>query len=127
MNRLPVLQVGQEWSYRTRPREPESTLVIGRIEHGPGGRVVHISVRGLRMASAVAADGIGREIDHLAITEEALRSSIVELRGVVEIGDGFEEGYLEWFTATDGKGRPFWVPVADVVEIAEGVANGPAA
>ena len=126
MDRPLNLQVGQEWSYLTRPHEHRSTLIIGRIDESSIGSVFHISVRGLRLADSRGL-GEGTKIDHVPISEQALRDSLVAFQGFVEITGEFEDGYLEWFASTNGRGQPFPISVAEVVAVAESVVNGSAA
>ncbi|MGH9896886.1 MAG: hypothetical protein ACREA0_33785, partial [bacterium] len=96
-------QAGQRWSYKTRPQEPESTLIIGRVENDPKlGSVVHVSVIGLRLKNPRAEGGFGDVAAHLPISPKALRDSVI-----ARVGDGapaadFERGYAMWREARGG-------------------------
>jgi hypothetical protein len=119
-------RVGQVWSYRTRPQEPESTLTVVKVESHPKlGTIVHISLQGLRMKSPRAPDGYAETISHLPMSAEALDKSVVKLLRENAPLPEFQEGYKEWRRGFDaGKAGFFTIPVAEAVGIAETSLNG---
>ena len=119
----PEFEVGQVWHYRTRTVEPESTLVIGRIEPGSRGNTIHLSVRDLRIANPNAAGGIAETIAHLALDEESLSRSVTELTGRGTPDEQFESGYAEWLEGTEGEGA-FSITVAEAVATVEALLSG---
>lgn len=119
------LRVGQEWSYQTRPRESSSTLIILKIEADrAAGRIVHISVRGLRLKNPRVKGGLSARVPHMPFAEDALRKSLVKLvRDSVTVPP-FERAYSEWRRAYEGgKIGPFTVPIGEAVELMEKALN----
>ena len=89
-------KAGQHWSYDTRPQDPESTLVIGRVEDLPKlGTVVHISVVDVNIAQPGSID-----VGHAPAKPAAQ----------------FEDGYKAWLEA---KGGVFTISVREGVEFVE--------
>jgi len=110
-------QVGQRWSYRTRPQEPESTLIIGRVENDPKlGSVIHVSVIGLRLKNPRAEGGFGNVAAHLPISPKALRDSVIARVGDAVPDADFERGYAMW---RDAGGGVFTVSVREAVQFVE--------
>ncbi len=65
--------VGEQWTYRTRPGEGDSTLTIGKVETTPKlGVIVHISLAGLRIKNAHAPMGYSDTIAHMPFAVAAL-------------------------------------------------------
>ena len=112
-------RVGQEWNYKTRPTEKSSTLTILKIEEYPEtGKVIHISVSGLKMKNPASPTGYAENLSHLPISEEALDKSVTTLKN--ETGkkpDSLEmDGYSYWKRAFDkGDAGIFTIPVSEIV------------
>ena len=105
--------VGQEWSYRTRADEPDSRVIILRIDEASfGKRIVHVAVVGLRWKHSAAKDPAGEEwrMSHAPFAEDALRKSVRELkatRAAAQLPD-FAESYSKWEKIGPVGKRPCW-------------------
>jgi hypothetical protein len=119
-------QVGQVWSYRTRPQEPQATLTVVKVESHPKlGTIVHISLEGLQMKHPQAPGGYSNTLSHLPMAVEALDRSVVKLLHEKAPLPDFQEGYSEWRSAFDaGEAGIFTVTVAEAVGFAETAMNG---
>jgi hypothetical protein len=87
--------------------------------------LVHVSVTNLRISNPHAEGGSAEQIAHLALTDAALRKSVVRLKGKASPLKDFESGYREWFDGTGGEGA-FDIPLAEVVATVEGLLLGTA-
>ncbi|MDR3025892.1 hypothetical protein [Chryseobacterium sp.] len=111
--------VGQEWNYKTRPTEKNSTLTILKIEEYPEtGKVIHISISGLKIKDTTSTTGIADKFTHIPISEEALDKSVTNLKS--ETGkkpDSLEmDGYSYWKKEFDkGDAGIFTIPVSEIV------------
>ncbi len=116
-------RVSQEWNYKTRLTEKSSTLTILKIEEYPEtGKVIHISVRGLKMKNPASSTGYAENLSHLPISEEALNKSVTTLKN--ETGkkpDSLElDGYSYWKKEFDkGNAGIFTIPVSEIVSTME--------
>ncbi|WP_228433278.1 hypothetical protein [Chryseobacterium arthrosphaerae] len=62
--------VGQEWNYKTRPTEKSSILKILKIEEYPEtGKVIHISISGLKIKNPASPTGYAENLSHIPISE----------------------------------------------------------
>ncbi len=115
--------VGQEWNYKTRPGEENSTLKILKIEEYPTiGKVIHISLSGLKMKNPQNPKGVADKISHLPITEEALDKSIIRIKNDTrQMPDSTEmDGYSYWKREFDkGNAGVFSIPVSEIVNSME--------
>ncbi len=115
--------VGQEWKYKTRQGEENSTLKILKIEEYPTiGKVVHISLSGLKMKNPQHPTGIADKISHLPITEEALDKSIISIKNDTrQMPDSTEmDGYSYWKKEFDkGNAGVFSISVSEIVNSIE--------
>ncbi|MDR6159979.1 hypothetical protein QF023_003495 [Chryseobacterium sp. SLBN-27] len=121
--------VGQEWNYKTRPTEENSTLTILKIEEYPKhGKVIHISVNELKMKNPQHPDGIADRISHLPLSEEALDNSVISLKNEISRKpDSIEmNGYSYWKKEFDkGKAGVFSIPVSEIVSsMEESIVSG---
>ena len=116
-----ALAVGQRWSYKARPGEDNSTLVIGRIEqHATLGEIAHISILGVHVKAPQRPDGVLQTLGHIPISVESLRSSLLELVGSGSPDENFEQGYTIWRDIVeDGEGGVFSIPVREIVSYVE--------
>jgi hypothetical protein len=107
---------GQVWTYKTRPEEEASRIVICRLEVDPNlGQIVHIHVSGVRLKNKHAPGGFSKQIAHLPYAGDALRQSLTKLESTMAVLPAFEDGYQEWRTAFDKGKAGVWtasVPVA---------------
>jgi hypothetical protein len=120
-----VFEPGERWSYHTRPEDPDSTLIIGRVEEFPNlGTVIHISVVDVNIRSPRAPGGLTHVVHHMPISPEALRASVIQRSGTGSPSPQFADGYQIWRTAVeDGKGGAFSISVREAVEGFESVIN----
>lgn len=116
-------RVGQQWNYKTRPTEKSSILKILKIEEYPEtGKVIHISVNGLKMKNPVSPTGFAEYISHLPISEEALDKSVTTLKSQTgKKPDSLEmDGYSYWKKEFDnGNAGIFTIPVSEIVSTME--------
>jgi hypothetical protein len=120
-------KVGQRWSYQTRPEDPKSTIVIGKIEDLPElGRAVHISVLEVNIKNPRAPGGVTHVVHHMPISEAALRGSVIREAGVGTPAPQFEGGYQTWRAAMEkGEAGIFSVSVREAVGNFESIVNAP--
>ncbi|WP_146940962.1 hypothetical protein [Chryseobacterium hagamense] len=116
-------RVGQEWNYKTRPGEENSILKILKTEEYPAsGKVIHISINGLKMKDPHHPEGIADKISHLPITEEALDQSVISIKkDTRRMPDSIEvDGYSYWKKEFDkGNAGVFSIPVSEIVNVME--------
>lgn len=117
---------GQVWTYRTRPGEEASLVVIGPVERlGGDATVVHVQIVGVAIPNPhlTSGEGVQTQVGHAPISKEALASSVVDLvdGGNVEADfDLFMEGYATWRRAFEEEGAGFWtVSLAEIVGFLE--------
>jgi len=114
----------QVWTYRTRPGEEKSRLVIGRIESdATSGTIVHIKVVGVSVKNPGTPSGRTTELPHIPISTSALAGSVLERSDDAVSLDGFEEGYTAW---KEAEGGVFMVPVSEIVGYVEKSMSEPA-
>ena len=113
-------RVGQVWHYKTRPQEPNSTFTIVRIDNLPGGTVIHISVRSVKVRNPRSKTGFSETIAHSPFWESAIRQSVDQLAEENAESPNYEEGYREWRRAIDaGEGGVFTISVAESIDLME--------
>ncbi|MDQ1855630.1 hypothetical protein [Chryseobacterium sp. WLY505] len=116
-------RVGQQWNYKTRPTEKNSTLTILKIEEYPEtGKVIHISVSGLKMKNPASPTGYAENLSHLPLSEEALNKSVISLKKeAYKKPDSLEmDGYSYWKKEFDkGNAGIFTIPVSEIVSTME--------
>jgi len=114
-------EVGQIWNYKTRPQEPNSTLMILRIDNTSKlGQVVFIGLTNLRIQHP-SGKVLPPSISPLPFTKEALDKSVVKLVGKSETLLKSDFGYAKWKEAQrEGKTPPTYAkPVAEIVNSLE--------
>ncbi len=118
--------VGQVWKYKSRPSEPDSRVIIGRIETiEKVGVVVHVKLAGLKIINPTAPGGLSTVMGHAPMTEGKLRESVTEV--VSGDGDlsGFEEGYNTWLGHQAGEAGIFTITLSEIVDCMESaIAKG---
>jgi len=118
-------EVGQKWSYETRPGEEKSYLIIVKIDHDPKlGKIIHIAMRGLRMKNPRSPDGISENVNHMPFSQEAIDKSGLKLLKEKTDLPGFEEGYQVWREAFDARRAGIYtITVAEAVQVMEATLN----
>ncbi|REC62848.1 hypothetical protein DRF65_08480 [Chryseobacterium pennae] len=115
--------VGQEWNYKTRPIEANSTLTILKIEEYPKtGKVIHISISGLKMRNPDSPSGFAEKLTHIPMSEEALDKSVTKVyKENSKMPDSLEmDGYSTWKKEFDkGDAGVFAIPVSEIVSVME--------
>ena len=113
--------VGQEWNYKTRQGEANSTLKILKIEeYLQHGKVIHISIGGLKVRNPNSKEGIAEEFTHIPISEKALDESVTELKNENSKIPKYIEGYSYWKKEFDkGQAGVFSIPVSEIVNSME--------
>jgi hypothetical protein len=110
---------GQTWTYRTKPNQTSSRVVILRVEdHPKAGRLVHVSLVGLGLWRKPGASPEGWNIAHLAFAESALRNSVIQLDQTVRTApDAADKTYRQWKRDADrGRVQAWTVSVAEAME-----------
>jgi hypothetical protein len=110
-------QVGQIWSYKTRPQEPNSTLMILRIDNTSKlGPVVFIGLKDLHVKHPTGK--AFSSMSPLPFTKEALDQSVVKLIGKSDTLMSSNFGYSKWKEVQLSGKTPstYTKPVAEVVE-----------
>ena len=89
--------IGQRWSYKTRPEDIDSTIVIGAVQVDPP--TIHISVEALTAPNSPKP----LNISHMPFSQEAIDESVLELLETdFAISPGFQEGYDDWVADNGG-------------------------
>lgn len=109
------LNVGQRWTYKTRPQEPNSTAIILRIDCNASGAVnaVHIRLEDVDLPKGPT------ERQHVAPHVPMDRATLIaDLRDMVGTVDPLPEfpGYQDWL---DNKGGVFTLPIAKMLDVVE--------
>jgi hypothetical protein len=114
---------GQVWSYKTRPGESGSTLLINKIDNDPKlGAIFHISVLGVSVKNHGAPST--RELPHLPVSKQTLEVSCIKLLGQSKPNPAYLDGYAQWKQAFDqGHAGVFTIPVSEIVGILESTIN----
>ena len=115
-------EVGQVWSYKTRPQEPNSTLMVLRIDNTSKlGQVVFVGLTDVRIRHPNGKT-IG-SLSPLPFTKDALDNSVIKLVGKTDKLPKSDFGYVKWKEAQlNGKKPPTYAkPVAEIVA---GLENG---
>lgn len=117
--------VGDVWTYKTRPGEEASRLIIGKVENIEKiGMVIHIKLLDIKIKNADAPNGLSTEMIHAPITEAALKKSVI--KKVAKDGnlDDFNEGYETWLASyQQGDAGAFCIPVSEIVGCMEKAVN----
>ncbi len=115
--------VGQEWKYKTRSTEENLTLTILKIEEYPEtGKVIHISINGLKIKNPNSPEGFAETLSHIPISEETLDKSVTSLKNAIgKKPDSLEmDGYSHWKKEFDkGNAAIFTIPVSEIVGLME--------
>ncbi|WP_152987331.1 hypothetical protein [Pseudomonas sp. TTU2014-080ASC] len=83
---------GQVWEYKTRLKEPASTVTILKIEHYDDlGDVVHISLNDIKITNPLKGNVV-TSVPRMPFIQSALDASVTRLKTETAVPD-FEEGY----------------------------------
>ena len=115
-------EVGQVWSYKTRPQEKDSTLMVLRIEQTSNqGQVIFIGVKEVRVKHP--SGRVVSAMSPLPFLKTALDQSVIKMLGksdkLMSSNFGYQQGKDAQFA---GRKPPTYAkPVA---EILDGLENG---
>ena len=114
---------GQVWSYDNRVNEPDSKLVLLKIEELHNEEIFHVHVFNLNLTDPGDIDAPLDCIFHMPFSKKAFEKSIRNLEGVTEVPD-FKEGYDVWREAYDnGEGGVYSITVGEAVSYMESTIN----
>ena len=110
------LEAGQVWTYKTRPGEEASRIIICRIEQDPRlGEIVHIQVGGVDLMTKQGPQGVN-VIGHAPYSGEALRKDLISLEAAGVALPDFEGGYADWRAAFDEGNAGVWTaPITTMI------------
>jgi len=118
---------GQVWAYDARPQERESRVEILKVERDDrgSGEIVHVRLTGLQLAHfGLAQQGYAEEVDHAAVTADALRASVTERLVVPAREAGPMPEYFTWREQFErGETAPFTLRLKDLVATIEAGLN----
>lgn len=112
---------GQKWSYKNRPGEEESYLIILKIDKDPKlGNIIHIAVHNLKIKNPRSPDGFTNKVGHMPFSQEAIdKSGLKLLQEKTDLPD-FAEGYQMWRRPfDDGRAGIYSITVAEAVKVIE--------
>lgn len=106
------------WSYKTRPGEEKSTVLINKVETDPRlGSIFHVSVSGVSVRNSRAPGGVTSELPHFPVSKQTLEKSCVKLVGKSPSSEDYLEGYAEWKSAFDqGNAGVFSISIAEIID-----------
>ncbi|QDE38404.1 hypothetical protein FIV34_03910 [Luteibacter pinisoli] len=108
---------GQAWTYRTRPGEEDSRVVIRKMDIEPeDGEVFHVSILGVKLRNHKVPGGLQPAMHHAAVLRATLEKSLLEHVGDGDAGEQWKDGYAVWRQAYDnGDAGVFDLSVADIL------------
>jgi hypothetical protein len=113
-------EIGQIWTYKTRPQEANSTLTILRVDNTSRlGPVVFVGLKEVRVLHP--SGKVLSSMSPLPFTKDALDQSVVKLVGKADKLMNSDFGYQKWKEAQfAGKKPPTYAkPVAEIVNALE--------
>ncbi|AWT34846.1 hypothetical protein GCM10008956_36800 [Deinococcus arenae] len=111
-------QAAQRWTYRTRPGEDTSTVLILRRDDEPNGTALHVTLDRLRLGNPHLPGGVQMALGHAPVTADALRASVLELIQVNAPLPADEGGYRQWREAADrGEAGVFTLTLAEILDV----------
>lgn len=117
---------GQKWSYKTRPGEEDSYLVVLKVDKDPQlGNIVHVALRKLKMKNELTPDGsVSENVNHMPFSQAALDKSGLKLLEEKTDLPAFAEGYRMWREAFDAeRAGVYSITVAEAVAVMEAALN----
>jgi hypothetical protein len=115
----PDFNEGQVWSYKARPGEEESTLLINKLEDDPKlGHIYHISISKVQIKSGPGV--FTDQMPHLPVSRQTLELSCTNLVGRSEPNPMYLPGYRMWKQAFDaGHAGIYTISIAEILDLAE--------
>jgi hypothetical protein len=113
-------EVGQVWTYKTRPQEKSSTLMVLRVDNTSKlGQVIFVGVKDVRILHP--SGKVLSSMSPLPFTKDALDQSVIKQVGKTDKLMNSSFGYQKWKEAQfAGKKPPTYVkPVAEIVNALE--------
>jgi hypothetical protein len=115
-------EAGQVWSYKTRPQEKDSTLMVLRVESTSNlGQVIFIGVKDVRVQHP--SGRVLSAMSPLPFAKTALDKSVIKMLGKSDKLMSSSFGYQKWKDAQFA-GRKPPVYAKPVAEIIDGLENG---
>jgi hypothetical protein len=113
----PDYAVGQSWTYRTRPGEEASRVVVRHIDHEPeDGEVFHVSILGVKLRNHRVPGGLQPAMNHAATSRATLDASLLAVDGEADADESWRDGYAVWRQAYDnGDAGIFEIPIAEIL------------
>lgn len=108
-------KVGQVWTWRARPGEEDSRLIIVKTTDLPGvGTVYSIFLEGIKLD--IGSGETQESLPHAPVSAEVLDASVLELVETRNELPDFEWAWQEW---RDDDGGVFSIPVAEILATIE--------
>lgn len=117
---------GQVWSYKTRENESNSKIYIVKIEYNKTiGKIYHIYIDNLNIKNPYQKSKIQNNLSHAPVSEKTLDDSVIKIvTAKYENNIDISDGYVAWKEAfDDGKAGVFTIPVNEIIQCIEDVAN----
>jgi hypothetical protein len=117
---------GQVWSYKTRENESNSKIYIVKIEYNKTiGKIYHIYIDNLNIKNPYQKSKIQNNLSHSPVSEKTLDDSVIKIvTAKYENNINISDGYVAWKEAfDDGKAGVFTIPVNEIIQCIEDVAN----
>ena len=113
----PEFAPGQAWTYRTRPGEEASRVVIRKKDIEPeDGEVFHISILGVKLRNHRLPGGLQPAMHHAAVARATLDQSLLAYEGDGDDDEVWMDGYAVWRQAYDhGDAGVFDIPVSEIL------------
>ena len=110
---------GQVWTYRARPGEEGSRIVVGRVDILNGkDTVVHIAISGVAIPNVKLPSGIQSRVSHAPMAESALADSVIAQTTEPADLDGFADAYKTWRDACESEGAGYFtVSASHLIEL----------
>ncbi len=123
--KISIFQVGQIWSYKTRPNEPDSRLVINKVELGDRLTViVHVRIEGLKFKNDKLPNKPQDVFSSLPFGESALKLSAIKIVGQQSPKADFQSAYQAWRKNYESDRAGIWdKPVAQTLDLVEATFN----
>jgi hypothetical protein len=113
----PEFAPGQAWTYRTRPGEEASRIIIRKKDIEPeDGEVFHISILGVKLRNHRLPGGLQPAMHHAAVARPTLDQSLLSYEGDGDDDETWMDGYAVWRQAYDnGDAGIFDIPVSEIL------------
>jgi hypothetical protein len=114
---------GQAWTYRTRPGEEASRVMIRRVDIEPeDGEVFHVSILDVKLRNHKVPGGSQPAMHHAAVLRGTLDASLLQADGDADTDETWLNGYDVWRQAYDnGDAGVFDLTVAEILGYIEKV------